>query len=296
MKRLFAGCVLSLSMVFVASGGYAQQCDNPGSSEDVAYCLGAELRESDGKINKTYRALMGKLGQDEKESLRQEQREWIKERDAVCASASKESNREKWFQWLLKDYGKTVCVTRYTRQRIAELDGMLTDLSSKPQAQKPQSKPIKKKMKSVQGSYAIWSAEKKSGRWYFEVTVNRGGIARFSPSALWIGCRDKKINQNAGMLLNIRGSDTSAPVSRLGFALDLESGKLYFRTNGNWYEDKPGSSGGIDLKLNPHSCGMETTVLIAPLVDKGYLQPNFGGKPFMYSMPDGYRPFVEAGR
>ncbi|OGP68866.1 MAG: hypothetical protein A2W27_01350 [Deltaproteobacteria bacterium RBG_16_44_11] len=300
MKHLFAKCILCIIMISITGIACATECDNPKSSEEVAYCLGKELRNSDVKINQTYQTLISKLAKDEQEKLRQDQRAWIKERDSVCNCTSKESNREKWYQWLLKDYRKTVCVTRYTRQRTAELDRMLTDLSLKSEVKETPTvpaQPASKKVKNVQGNYAMWSTNNKtSGRWYFEVTINRADIAKFSPTALSIGCTDRKFHTTSGVLYQIRSSDTNAPVFREGFALDLESGKLYLRGNGTWYKGVPGSSGGLDLKLNPHNCGIETTVLIAPLIEKGYLQLNFGEKPFVYSIPDSYRPFVEGGK
>jgi uncharacterized protein YecT (DUF1311 family) len=301
MKHLFVKCILCIIIILVAVGAYAAECDKPSSSEDVAYCLGKELRDSDAKINQTYQILMSKLAKDEQEKLRQDQRAWIKERDAVCNCASKESNREKWYQELLKDYRKTVCVTRYTRQRTAELGRMLTDLSPKPQGKESPpvpSQPPWNTVRHVETDYQIWSiGGKTTGRWYFEATVNPGGIAGFSPTALWMGCSDMKSGNTHGTLSQIRSSDTNSPIYRMGFALDLESGKLYARRNGTWSKGSPGSSGGLDLKLNrPYRCGMETTVPIAPLVDKGYLQVNFGEKPFVYSIPDGYRPLIEGGK
>jgi Uncharacterized protein conserved in bacteria len=301
MKHLFTKCIFGIIIILIASGTYAAECDNPSASEDMAYCLGKELRESDVKINQTYQTLISKLAKDEQEKLRQDQRSWIKERDAVCNCASKESNREKWYQWLLKDYRKTVCVTRYTRQRITELDRMLADLSPKPQAKESPTLPpqsASKKVKNVEADYEIWAkSDETVGRWYFEVTLNSWAIAQFSPSALFAGCKDKKTQQSSGVLDHIRASNVKAPVVYFGFALDLESGKLYIRRDGIWYKGPPGSSGGLDLKLShPYSCGIETTALIAPLVDKGYLQPNFGEKPFMYSIPDGYLPFSEGGK
>ena len=83
-------------------------------------------------------------------------------------------------------------------------------------------------------------------------------------------------------------------IVRVGFALDLEAGKLYVRRNGAWPRGVPGSSGGMDLKLGrTYRCGADSTALVAPLVEKGFLQLNFGEKAFSYSMPDGYRPFAE---
>jgi uncharacterized protein YecT (DUF1311 family) len=298
MNHLLVKCFVCIIMIFVVGSAYAVNCDKPGSSEDSAYCIGKELHESDVRINYTYQALMSKLAKSEQDKLRHEQRSWIKERDAVCNCASRESDREKWYQGLLKDYRKTVCVTRYTRQRTAELDRMLTDISYEPQNKKTAEAPWQPRtntVKYVETDYQIWSkGDKTTGRWYFEVTVDTGSIAGFSPTALWMGCADRKSGEAFGSLSQIRGSYTGAAVSRMGYALDLESGKLYIRRNGAWSRGTPGSLGGLDLKLGrPYRCGVETTVLIAGLADKGYLEVNFGEKPFAHSIPDGYRPYTE---
>ena len=301
MKHLFTKCIFVIIIILIASGAYAAECDNPRSSEDVVYCLGKELREYDVKINHTYQTLISKLAKDEQEKLRQGQRSWIKERDAVCNCTSKESDREKWYQWLLKDYRKTVCVTRYTRQRISELDRMLTDLSPKPQDKEYSSVPLQKApsknktVNNVQADYQVWSiSEKNTGHWYFEITVNQQEIAGFSPTALWTGCRDNNLGMTSGAIFHIRSADINLPIYRMGFALDLESGKLYPRVNGTWTKGLPGSSGGFDLKLShTYRCGVETTAPMAPLIEKGYLESNFGSKSFVYSIPDGYRPLDE---
>ncbi|MCX8069076.1 MAG: lysozyme inhibitor LprI family protein [Thermodesulfovibrionales bacterium] len=280
-------------IILQAAGSHAGVCDNPLSSEDVARCLGIELRESDAKINEIYKALMEKLSDSDRARLRQAQRAWIKERDSACELDSKESNREKWYQNLLKDYVKTVCVTRYTRQRTMELERMASDIASKSQKNKA-SVPAQSFPKPA--DYKLWAAgSPSSGLWYFEVTVDVGAIAGFSPSALWMGCFDRKAKHAYGTLFQIRACDTDGPLVRMGYALDLASGKLYLRSDGKWVYGAPGSSGGMDLKLGTiYGCGIETTALIAPLIDKGYLQPNFGEKQFTYAVPDGYRPLAEA--
>jgi hypothetical protein len=142
--------------------------------------------------------------------------------------------------------------------------------------------------------YRFYSQNKTAGRWYFEVLVNVGEIAKTSPTALFIGCIDERVDMAYGDLSQIRSLDQSEPIKRFGFALDLEAGKLYISNNGVWTNGEPGTSGGMDLKLgHPYKVGIETTVLIEPLVYSGYLQFNLGEKAFNYSMPNGYRPFSE---
>ena len=275
---------------------HAAQCDDPKTTDEIAQCLGIELRDSDTKINQSYKELIDKLDRANQSKLRNEQLAWIKERDAACGLNTKESNREKWYQALLADYRKTVCVTRYTRQRTAELDRMLGKVSP-PASGKPIPTEEAKQpgFSRTLADYRVLSKEnKEKGRWYLELAVNSAEIAKFSPTALFLGCADENASNTFGTLFHVRGSDTSAPVIRFGFALDLESGKLYLRRNGTWTSGAPGSSGGMDLKLGrAYRCGAESTALVAPLVEKGFLQLNLGDKTFAYSMPDGYRPFTE---
>lgn len=277
---------------------YAQDCKDPKSSEDVAYCLGKDLRESDVKINQIYQKLMNILAKPEKEKLRNEQRAWLKERDEVCMCESSEKNREKWYKEILKDYRKTVCVTRYTRQRTAELNRMLTDFSIKQKLNEPASEKSPTPEYLEKHNLTDYRYEtknnKKSGLWYLEIAVNEGRIAKFSPTALWIGCFDETTGQSFGDLSQIRSINYSSPIEHLGFALDLKMGKLYIRYNGIWKRGIPGSSGGMDLKSGrPYKFALETTVLINPLIANDYIKINLGEKPFEYSLPNGYRPFSE---
>jgi hypothetical protein len=203
------------------------------------------------------------------------------------------------YRALLTDYRKTVCVTRYTRQRTAELERMLAKLSPQPQGKPaPAEEPKQPAISHTQADYRVLSKEnKEKGRWYLEIAVNSGGIAKFSPTALFLGCAEEKGGDTFGTLVHVRGSDTLLPVIRFGFALDLEGGKLYVRKNGTWTSGMPGSSGGLDLKLGrAYRCGTDSTALVAPLVEKGFLQVNLGEKAFAYSMPDSYRPFSEGGK
>src|SRR5882724_4164682 len=122
--------VLTLAILSIAFRAHAGECDDPKSSEQIAQCLGKDLRDSDEKINSSYKELISTLNESDKANLRTAQRAWIKDRDSTCQLNTKESNREKWYDALLKDYAKTVCVTRYTRQRTKELDVLLAKSAS----------------------------------------------------------------------------------------------------------------------------------------------------------------------
>lgn len=299
MKRLIVRVILGVSLLLPAFCAHAAVCGGyQANSPDVSECLGQELRDSDAKINASYQELMKRLDDAGKAKLRKEQRTWIKERDIVCHLDTKESDREKWYRAVLADYGTTVCVTRYTRGRTAELVYMLAQITPVLQTQPtPAAGPVQPAVSHDLSDYQMFSAARaEHGRWYLEVTIDIGKIAGFSPTAVMVGCWDQTPGGHSyGNLIQARASDTSGPILRKGFALDLEDGKFYSRTDGNWQGGAPGTSGGYDgLRLGRfYRCGVDSTTMVAPLVRNGYLDINFGEKPFFYQMPEGYRPLSE---
>jgi uncharacterized protein YecT (DUF1311 family) len=312
------GCLektFALGFVFALGSGpvLALDCTKAAASEEVARCLGDELREADVHINDSYSALMTALPAPEKTDLRIAQRAWLKERNLVCGLSSKETDREKWYRAVLLDYRKTVCVTRYTRQRTAELDRMSAEAAAKaapasppvevyrappnsPPAPTASPPPVKAVMDG--GDYQRFAnGAPERGRWYFEVAVDGGGIASFSPTALWVGCLENKTKSTYGSLGQIRATDTAYQPARVGVALDLESGHVYMRRNGTWLDGPPGSSGGMPAKLGrPYRCGIESTAPVGPMIERGLVRINYGDAVFMYAIPDGYQPLADAGR
>jgi uncharacterized protein YecT (DUF1311 family) len=271
----------------------ADECADTRTSEAIVECMGKDLRAADAKINASYQELMGSLAEPNKTQLREDQRTWIHERDANCDLGKKATDRDQWYESLLKDYAKTLCVTRYTRERTIALDAMLSGLpghAAAADAGKPaQAAPI-----GQQTDYQVLSAgSRTTGRWYFEVTMNPKDIAS-TPTAVWWGCRIGY--QSFGSLSQIHAADAALPVARGGIALDLEAGKLYVRKDGVWVHGAPDSSGGVDLKLGrAYRCGLETTVGLATMIANGSLRLNFGKEKFDYAMPGGYRSFSDDG-
>ncbi|MEA9482700.1 lysozyme inhibitor LprI family protein [Xanthomonas campestris] len=64
------------------------QCVNNSDAVHPALmeCNGKEYEYQDARLNKVYRRLLDKLPADEKLALKQEERDWIKRRDALCQS------------------------------------------------------------------------------------------------------------------------------------------------------------------------------------------------------------------
>lgn len=271
---------------------HAKECDRPQTSEAVARCLGNELRQSDVKINDIYQQLMGRLDEPEQTKLLDDQRAWLKERDEICILDRHESNREKWLRNVLTDYRKTVCVTRFTRYRAIELEKLLSNLkaaSSAPNDLASQSPP-----KTEQSKYQITSPMvRNQGHWYFDVTIYSRDIARLGFNALWLGCREGTTNTSTGMIVYVRDEKGAPGKVTYGFALDLDAGRLYISMNGAWQNGEPGSARGIPTKVGgEYRCGVESTMPIAPLIERGLLAVNYGiPNSFPYRIPSGFLSF-----
>ena len=284
--------ILAFAILQIAFCAYAGECDDPKSSEGIAQCLGRDLRDSDSKINSSYKELMGKLDESEKANLRQAQRTWIKDRDSVCQLDTKEKNREKWYEFLLKDYGKTVCVTRYTRQRTTQLDEMLVKASPQQNNIPPAPRAVPPEPTNPDLAYDKRPATVHSnGKWYFELAVNYGEAVKIEPCVLTVGVSDKQ--QFIGILNNIRTKDSTKDVLRYGFAVDLDNGKLYVSQNGTWMGGEPGSNQGQDLKLgkNYYASFMISADAVTPYLERKAIVPNFGDGAMTYALPAGYSPW-----
>jgi uncharacterized protein YecT (DUF1311 family) len=288
-----------ISLLVPAISVTAAECDDPNTNEAISQCLGKELRDADSTINSLYKKLMDKLNEsDKKTTLRSSQRAWIKDRDSICKLDTKESNRERWYQELLQDYPKTVCITRYTRQRIAELASMLTKPSSQPNDTNARATaPATTKPPATAPASDVTQGKKSAvvhanGKWYFELTVDYAEAVKIEPCVLTIGVSDNQ-HQFNGVLDNIRMRDGNKDILRYGFAVDLDNGKLYFSRNGAWVRGEPGSNLGLDLKLgrNYFAAFLMSADDIAPYLERKAVVPNFGDTSMTYALPAGYTPW-----
>lgn len=282
--RMVLASFAVLAGAALSAPALAADCNDPQTSTDVAACLEQELRESDRSINEVYQELRGKLDEKGKLRLRDEQRAWLRKRDAACGLDTKESDRERWLRAILKDYKKTVCVVRFTRARVSQLDEMLA-ASSVPADDKAQD------ALADNARYELRSPNThQTGKWYFEVRVDVGDVARTAETALWVGVDSD--GGGMGNLINVRRNDAGKPPLTYGMAVDLADGKLYGRTDGTWHA-VPGSAQGLDIKLG-RACRAEITssAEMTALLDRKLIEVNFGDRPFAYALPDGYRPFA----
>jgi len=273
------------------------------AGEDATACLAQDLRDSDKRINAVYQALMGGLDEAGKKSLRDEQRGWLKARDKECALDNKESDREKWLQAILADQGKTVCVVRYTFQRVAQLDAKLKSQAKAPAAELPPAPqapalapvaaaaPVEPSLAYRDDGYAIGSlASYTKGKWYFEVTVDRDGIASLGDVLLSVGLRSNEVS--VGRMEGIRRAATGAGAVNLGVAADFDDGFVYIRINGAW-QQQPGQVSPLQIKLGrPYWLSITGSSEVRALIDRGLIKIDLGHDPFRYAMPDGYCPWT----
>jgi len=272
----------------------AADCDAPQTSEDIVDCVKKDLIAADENINISYKSLKSKLSVDAALNLRQSQRDWITRRDTVCNLDTKAENREDWYQALLQDYAKAVCVTRATRQRNQELEQQLAQLTApQPAAATPPAAPANSADMSIVFDKTPPTSHA-NGKWYFEVAVNYAEIVKIEPVLLTIGVLENK--QVDGVLANIRMRDKDKAPLIYGFAVDLDNGKLYTSYNGAWANGVPGSNLGKDLKLgrNYNAAIIASADTLEPYLQQKAILPNFGTAAMTYSLPGGYSPWQNA--
>jgi len=266
------------------------QCDNPKTSEQRAQCVGDELRGADRTINRVYGDLMKSLSPQDRVTLREEQRAWIKNRDNTCVLTWSKGDREAWLTDLLRDYQKTVCVVRLTNDRVQALYNY-----QKANAVAPSPLPA---AADSTPTYELYTREAKTaGKWYFEVKVDEPAIQKLAEATFSTGVIQTVAAQGAsnesggsyGSLITVRRIDKNVEIYTLGFAADLDNGKLYISNNGNWDAGAPGSSGGMDLlRGRAYKGEFTSSIALNPFLNAHALDVNFGDRAFTYHLPDGY--------
>lgn len=292
-NRFIRGFFVLPFFSLAATAAYAQ-CANPKTDAVRAECIKTELKGSDSTINRTYGELMKSLPAEDRITLRNEQRAWLKTRDRECGITWSKGDREAWFADLLKDYQKTVCVVRLTNARVAAL---ASDQQGNRVAPAVDSAPA-----SANGAfvYDLHSNEAKtSGKWYFEVKVDGPAIQKMTEVTLFIGVAQaspasgaaNEDGQASGSFVMIRRNNQEPDNGTLGFALDLDNGKLYTSQDGTWEGGAPGSAGGIDiLKGRMYKAYLTSSTAVNPFLKAHALELNYGDHGFVYHMPDGYKP------
>lgn len=293
LSHLLRGAV-ALSFFAVAASLAHAQCDSPKTDAVRAECIKTELKGSDSTINRTYVELMKSLSPDDKTALRNEQRAWLKTRDQQCGITWSKGDREAWFADLLKDYQKTVCVVRLTNARVAALEGDQKANKVAPAADSAAA--------SADGDllYDLHSNQPKtSGKWYFEVKVDGPAIQKLAEVTLFIGVAQSapaagaanEDGQASGSFVMIRRNTKDPDSGVLGFALDLDNGKLYTSQDGAWDGGAPGTAGGLDLlRGRTYKAYLNSSTAVNAFLKAHALELNYGDRGFMYHVPDGYKP------
>jgi len=76
---------LALALVSVSIGAHAAGCATPKTAFDQVYCERTRFVQADHDLNVTYSSLKTHLNSANKESLKQGQLSWIKERNDQCS-------------------------------------------------------------------------------------------------------------------------------------------------------------------------------------------------------------------
>ena len=283
----------TFGLLALAAGAVRAQCDNPKTDATRAECIKTELKGSDSTINRIYGELSKSLSSDDRLALRTEQRAWLKTRDRSCGITWSKGDREAWFNDLLKDYQKTVCVVRLTNERVQSLQ-------SYQKTNKVAPAPDIAAAPGGELLYDLQSTEPKAkGKWYFEVKVDGSAIQKRAEVTFFIGVSQAEPEQGAanengqatGTFVMVRRNNKNPDTGTLGFAVDLDNGKLYTSQDGAWEGGAPGSAGGLDLlKGRTYKAFLNSSSAVNDFLKAHALEMNFGGHAFLYHLPDGYKP------
>ncbi len=289
--RILAFLKLSL---LSASGWSAGSCDHPQSEAAVSQCLAIELQNVYAKLNLAYRNQIAAASSMQETELRKSESAWERGRNAKCEVDIQGPDVSAWLRAVAENPRKVTCVIRETREHLTQLE----KLPVKPVEIIPAKVPVNKPVTALADFLWISPVTRSTGKWYFEVTLDKRGIARTQegirgdwPTAMWIGCADVKGGYDIGTLIQIRSGSEQIP-EILGFALDLELGRLFVSRNGVWQGGAPGGQGGKAIRQGiSYVCAVDSTVAIRPLLDKTVVKVNLGEAPFRFSLPREFRPF-----
>ena len=284
---------LSISL-FSGGAWSAGPCDQPQSEAAVSQCLAIELQNVYSKLSMAYRNQIAAASAIQEAEFRDSESSWEKRRNTKCEVDIQGPNISDLLHALAANPRKVTCVIRETREHLKQFEKSRILAAEPASAKIPVSKPVT----AMADFHWISPVTRSSGKWYFEVTLDKRSIARTQevlgvswPMAIWIGCSDTKGTYDIGTLVEIRAG--SAQISEtLGFALDLDRGKLFVSRNGSWQNGNPGSSGGKAIRQGlAYICALDSTVAIWPLLNKKIVNVNLGDEPFRFSLPREFRPF-----
>lgn len=83
---------LGLGLMFSATPGLAQNCDRPGSVQEMAECANLRLRAAEREMGEVYGALLDAEDKDFAKAVREAQEAWMRWREAESRLAAKTVN------------------------------------------------------------------------------------------------------------------------------------------------------------------------------------------------------------
>jgi hypothetical protein len=129
-----------------------------------------------------------------------------------------------------------------------------------------------------------------TGRWYFELAIDREKVVDIYPTEVLFGVSDKE--RFTGTSEKVTAERNNLRTVEIGIAVDLDNSKLYVRRDGIWMTGMPGSNRGSDLKSGRN---YYAALMVASkphyqeYLDRGAIIPNYGGiQPTAFLAPPGY--------
>lgn len=299
-RGLLAGLLLNLPLLLVcAAPGMAVaapiECSKAGNFVEKTICSDQELLRLDRHLDEYYTALTASTPVSSA-ALRREQRQWLRMMRDPCTNA--------------------VCLRSAYQYRIANLS--LRFPSTPPMDDKLSAAGIVLSNKPAvpDSTYEAKSAgSHRGGRWYFEVMVDSRLLPDQTEASLVIGVVRAGGTSVSGSVFNIRptnlavrapdGSgilivggrslDSALSVSVIGIAADLDLGKVYVSTNGDWEGGPPQPRWEGSKTVGKDESEYQAAVLssrdIRPLIESGALKVNFGSDAFSMPVPDGFKTY-----
>lgn len=114
MKRL-----CSLAALLLCAPAFADNCEKATTQTDLNVCAAAEYQQADAAMNASYKKVMDRASDAQRELLKTAQNAWLKVRDADCAFVSSGANGGS-----VQPMIESQCLADKTRERTAFLESL----------------------------------------------------------------------------------------------------------------------------------------------------------------------------
>lgn len=276
MNRLFGSGLLAIAVMAQAlcSSAYART-DEAAERASAAAAL-ASLRAQESALNTAFTGARAKLSGEDRKDLLDEQRRWVRARNLECGLEPKEASDSQWPANLSTD--KADCVLRAAKARTQILAGR---------------QDIAGRLDSFADTGRMAHVEeftlpvgRNSGKWYAEVTIERGIAETAEKAGFQIG-----IDNASGFYALGLGKvklPPDQPVEVVGLMVDLDRRTLNWRT-----VTLPFSDDAIPLAVGtrPYAIKVKGARNLEYWLARGQVKINYGQNAFKYTMPAGYSPW-----